>query len=152
MTALLLLAMSAGQLSDFTGFVGVIEAYELGGRAGAWVLACALLFGEVSGGGALLVGVSAVRFWGATAAVVVALAWSVLAVQAFARGLDLDNCGCFGTHLAQPLRWWVLVEDAQLVVLSSWVRRSVARPLGPLAVSTHGGVEASSVQAAATVH
>jgi hypothetical protein len=46
--------------------------------------------------------------------------WAILAAQAFARGLVLDNCGCFGTYLAQPLRWYVLVEDA-LMQLYAWL-------------------------------
>lgn len=50
--------------------------------------------------------------------------WSALAVQAFARGLAVENCGCFGVHLGQSLRWWVLLEDAEFVALAAWVRRT----------------------------
>ena len=56
-------------------------------------------------------------------AVAVAVGWTILGTQAFVRGLAVDNCGCFGVHLAQPLRWWVLLEDAEFVALAWWVRR-----------------------------
>jgi hypothetical protein len=61
--------------------------------------------------------------------VAVAVVWSLLAAQAFARGLAVGNCGCFGVRLGQPLRWWVLVEDAEFVALAVWVRRQVTQRL-----------------------
>jgi hypothetical protein len=63
-----------------------------------------------------------IRRVGATTAIVVAVAWSVLGLAAFARGLTVHNCGCFGIHLVQPLRWWVLAEDAEFLALAGWVR------------------------------
>jgi hypothetical protein len=59
------------------------------------------------------------------------VAWSALGLEAFARGLVLHNCGCFGVHLGQPLRWWVLAEDAEFVALAAWVRASLSRQAGP---------------------
>jgi hypothetical protein len=55
----------------------------------------------------------------------VALTWSALGAQAFARGLALESCGCFGVHLGQPLRWWVLLEDVELIVWSVLVWRRI---------------------------
>lgn len=124
----LLLAMAVGQLSDVAGFVDIVATYEVGGRAVAWVLAVGLIVGELTAGAGLVVrGRPARRQHAAVAAVVVALVWSVLAVEAFARGLVLANCGCFGVHLGQPLRWWILLEDAELVVLALWVRHATLR-------------------------
>lgn len=60
---------------------------------------------------------------GATLAIAVAVAWTVLGTQAFIRGLPIANCGCFGVHLGQPLRWWVLLEDADFIALAAWVCR-----------------------------
>lgn len=57
---------------------------------------------------------------GSLLALAVAMIWSALAVQAFARGLAVENCGCFGVHLGQSLRWWVLLEDAEFVALAAW--------------------------------
>jgi hypothetical protein len=31
------------------------------------------------------------------------------------RGLDLDNCGCFGVYLASSLRWYSPLESLALV-------------------------------------
>lgn len=125
--AVLLLAMAAGQLSDVVGFAGVLAGY----RAlpdpllvpAAWVLASA----EAMTGVALLRS----RRCGGILALAVAVAWAALALQAFARGLPLDNCGCFGVHLGQPLRWWVLLEDAEFVALAAWVRRAERRTPRP---------------------
>lgn len=64
----------------------------------------------------------------------VASLWSVLAVQAFVRGLVVPNCGCFGVYLSQSLAWWVLLEDATFVALGVLVVHRVSRvrrPRGP---------------------
>lgn len=68
-----------------------------------------------------------------------------LGIQAFARGLALDNCGCFGVYAAQPLRWWVLVEDVEVVALAVWVVRRPApgRPSSPRPYSPGGSHERS---------
>jgi hypothetical protein len=67
------------------------------------------------------------RRGGSGLALAVAIVWSAFALQAFARGVALDNCGCFGVHFGQSLRWWVLLEDAEFVALSAWVRRAERR-------------------------
>lgn len=121
--ALLLLVMAAGQLSDLTGFVDVLETYELGGRTSAWALAIPIVLAEALAGVGLLRRVGSIRQVAPAMAVAVAIGWTVLGTQAFARGLALDNCGCFGVHLAQPLRWWILLEDAEFIALAWWVRR-----------------------------
>ena len=121
--AILLLAMAAGQVADLTGFVDVLETYELGGRTTAWVLAIPIVMAEIVGGVGLLRGAGLLRRAAPAVALAVAVAWTVLGTQAFARGLALDNCGCFGVHLAQPLRWWILLEDAEFIALAWWVRR-----------------------------
>lgn len=120
---LLLLAMGAAQLSDLGGFVDVLKHYEVGGAVAGWVLAVLLVAGELSAGILLLAGSAGAHRVGAIAAVIVAAGWSALGLQAFLRGLALENCGCFGVHLAQPLRWWVLVEDLELLLLSIFVLR-----------------------------
>lgn len=122
--AVLLLAMAAGQLSDLMGFVDAVAGYQLGGRGVTWAFALTVLVAETLSGAGLLLRSGSGRQVGASLAVVVAAGWTVLGVQAFARGLVLDNCGCFGVHLAQPLRWWVLVEDVEFIALAWWVRRT----------------------------
>lgn len=120
---ILLFAMAVGQLSDLGGFVDIVATYQIGGDAMAWVFAVGLIVAELASGLGLLVPTQpARRRQAATAALVVAAAWMTLAVQAFARGLVVPNCGCFGVHLGQELRWWVLLEDAEFLVLALWVR------------------------------
>lgn len=134
--ALLLLAMAAGQLSNVTGFVDVLQTYEVGGRQVAWLLAVSAISAEAFSGVGLLRREGSARRLAPTVAVAVALGWTILGVQAFGRGLVLDNCGCFGVHLAQPLRWWILLEDAELIALAWWVRRRSASGEGRGIVTT----------------
>ena len=121
--AVLLVAMAAGQLSDVDGFVRILGTYQvLPGDLptfAAWIL----IVTEAVAGVALLRGAQG----GATLAVAVALAWTALGAQAFVRGLPITNCGCFGVHLGQGLRWWVLLEDAEFIALAAWVRRAGRR-------------------------
>jgi hypothetical protein len=113
--------MATGQLADLPGFVEVLGDYDLGVAAVVWILAITLVLGEVVAGVLLLSGGAGARTMGAVAALTVAIAWSVLALSAFARGEAIQNCGCFGVYLAQPLRWLVLVEDAEFLALGGWV-------------------------------
>ncbi len=119
--ALLLLVMATAQLSDVSGFVEVLSDYDLGSAVPLWGLAIVFVLGEVVAGVLLLRRGMSARRSGAAVALVVAIAWSALALSAFARGETVQNCGCFGVHLAQPLRWWVLLEDVEFVALAAWV-------------------------------
>ncbi len=40
-------------------------------------------------------------------------------LQAYLRGLPLDNCGCFGVYLTQRLSLFVLAQDALLLVYAA---------------------------------
>jgi hypothetical protein len=119
----LLLAMAAGQVSDLGGFARILETYRVFPGALPIIAAVALVALEAMAGVALLRG----ERRGGALSVAVALAWTVLGAQAFARGLPLANCGCFGVHLGQPLRWWVLIEDAEFIALTMWVLRAERR-------------------------
>ncbi|WP_175407545.1 MauE/DoxX family redox-associated membrane protein [Streptomyces sp. TRM64462] len=128
-----LAAMALGQLASFDAMPAILTAYGLTSGAASTALAVALICAEA---------VTAVWFlarprsraatpvWLYTG---VAVVWTVLAAQAFARGVVLDNCGCFGTYLTQPLRWFVLVEDALLLLYAGLLWRGVrrARPASP---------------------
>jgi hypothetical protein len=130
---ILLALMAVGQLASFGEFREALRAYDALGNdraaaiavlaAGAFAAAGLLLSASIPRRAAQIAGV---------AGLAVALFWSVLAVQAFARGLDIENCGCFGAYLAQPLRWWVLLEDAYMLVLAFFAARSVGVPLPSL--------------------
>ncbi|MEV3933880.1 MULTISPECIES: MauE/DoxX family redox-associated membrane protein [unclassified Streptomyces] len=124
---LLLAAMALGQAASFDAMPAILTAYGLTSGAASAALAVALISTEA---------VTAVWFlarprsrattpvWLYTG---VAVVWAVLASQAFARGLVLDNCGCFGTYLPQPLRWYVLVEDALMLLYAGLLWRGLRR-------------------------
>ncbi len=122
--SVLLLAMAAGQLVDLPGFVAIIEDYSVGSGV-AWPLAIALTAGEVAAGGATLF-TRRRRGEGAAIAVAVTVLWSALAVQALARGLSVDNCGCFGVYFGQRLSGWILVQDAWFVGTAVWAWLSLS--------------------------
>ena len=136
----LLLAMAAGQLSDVRGFERILGEYRVLGSAVS-ALAVAVPAAEVLVGLALLLHRRLpyrLRIVAAVGGLAVALFWSGLAVQAFARGLTLENCGCFGVHLGQELRWWILLEDAEFLLLAALSARAAAvRPSSPRGVGAH---------------
>jgi hypothetical protein len=130
---LLLVSMAAGQLADVTGFEAILADYELGGRAEG-VAAVAVPIAELVAAAGLLVSSRV----GGILGLAVAAFWSALAAQAFARGLELPNCGCFGVYLGQELRWWVLLQDVYFVALA-WlaaVSVGVALPASRLRATT----------------
>jgi hypothetical protein len=135
----LLLAMALGQLASLTEFEESLAGYRVFGGL-TWVVAVALPAAEILSASGLLfrrrIAPSLARA-AAVGGLIVAVLWTALAVQAFARGLSLENCGCFGAYLVQELRWWILLEDAEFLILagfSAWAvglrlrrrRRSVA--------------------------
>lgn len=113
-------AMGVLQLAGWPVFLEAVEGYEVpGGWPVALGLAALLIAGELAAAVALLRD----RRIGAVLSLAVMVVWTVMATQAFARGLVLDNCGCFGRFWRQELRWWVLLEDAYLLGASWWALR-----------------------------
>ncbi|MBT2396956.1 MauE/DoxX family redox-associated membrane protein [Streptomyces sp. ISL-100] len=122
----LLTAMALGQLASFAAMPSIFTAYGLTSGAASTALAVMLIAAEAAVGVWFLArprSKAVVPVWMYTA---LSLVWALLAVQAYARGLTIANCGCFGTFLAQPLRWFVLVEDA-LMLLYAWLLLRAAR-------------------------
>jgi hypothetical protein len=122
--------MAAGQLASFSALRRVLGEYDLFGNAASTAVVVVAV--ELAGSLGLLASASVPRSIGRAAGLAglaVACFWSVLAAQAFARGLELDNCGCFGAYLAQPLRWWVLVEDAYMLVLAWYAAAAAGLPI-----------------------
>jgi hypothetical protein len=115
--AVLLLAMAAGQERPRRLRLGPRHLPGVPGRL--LTPTAAILTGTEAMAGVTLLGG---RRRGGSLALLVTVAWTVLSIEALARGLVLHNCGCFGVHLGQPLRWWVLAEDAEFVALAAWVR------------------------------
>lgn len=123
--------MAAGQAFSFPTFVDALETYDFAPELVVPVVALALIGGEALAGVGLWLRRSPSA---AVLGFIVAAVWTVLAAQAFARGLVVPNCGCFGRWLTQELRWWVLLEDAEFVFLAGWVlwRQRSTSTAGPV--------------------
>ncbi|MDI3406230.1 MauE/DoxX family redox-associated membrane protein [Streptomyces cavernicola] len=120
-------AMAVGQVASVTDMPAVLGAYGLVHGAPAGVLAALLIAGELVCGAWFLArprSTAIVPVWVYAA---VSLMWSGLAVQAYARGLTVDNCGCFGNYLTQQLSWPVLVQDALALLYAVLLLRTARR-------------------------
>jgi hypothetical protein len=124
--AVLLVAMAIGQLADIGGFADLLRDYELVGAA-AGPVAVAIPLAELAAAAALLAG----RRLGGHLGLAVAVFWTSLGTQAFARGLAIENCGCFGVYLGQELRWWVLLQDAYFLLLAWYAAAAAGLALPP---------------------
>jgi hypothetical protein len=122
----LLALMALGQLLSWIDFNDIIVTYGLGSGVSS-TLAPLLTGLEIFAAVGLLQSRPQLRLWASYAALAATVIWAALAVQAFVRGLALDNCGCFGRFLGQPLRWWILLEDVAFVALAVYVYRKLTR-------------------------
>ncbi|OUD03897.1 hypothetical protein CA983_07230 [Streptomyces swartbergensis] len=116
-------AMAIGQLASFPDMPAILSAYGLMTGGAATVLAVALIAGELVCGIWFLArprSKAPAPVWAYTA---VSVVWTVLAVQAYTRGLTVPNCGCFGTHLTQRLSWLVLLQDALTLLYAGLLLR-----------------------------
>ncbi|MGQ0678671.1 MAG: MauE/DoxX family redox-associated membrane protein [Actinomycetota bacterium] len=121
--AALVLAMAAGQAFSYQVFVAAVGSYRLP-LVPAPVTAAVLFAGGLLAGAGLLMRRPSVRWPAGRLGLGVAVLWAALGVQAFARGLDIPNCGCFGRYLAQELSWRVLLQDGYFVLLAFLAYRS----------------------------
>jgi hypothetical protein len=120
-------AMGAAQLASISQMPAILGAYGLvhGGAAG--LLAGAFIAGELLCGLWFLArpgSRAALPVWVYTA---VSAGWAALAVQAVARGVPVDNCGCFGRYLPQHLGPVTLAEDALTLLYATVLLRAVYR-------------------------
>lgn len=136
--ASLVLSMALGQIFSFGEFVDAIETYRTGGSGAALLMAMTLLAGEVAGGIGLLLPRPRLRAAAGWAGLGTASLWAALALQAFARGLSIPNCGCFGRFLTQELSWWVLAQDVYFVALAVLAWRSAQRDRTPAGAAPAG--------------
>lgn len=113
----LLAAMALGQLLSFPTFVDIVADYRLSSLP-SLLMAVVLLILEIVAAVGLLAPRKMFPRLGEWAGLTVAVMWSLLAVQALARGIEIDNCGCFGAYLGQRLSGWILLQDAVFVGLA----------------------------------
>jgi uncharacterized membrane protein YphA (DoxX/SURF4 family) len=113
---LVLVSTGTGKTLDIQGFVNVLAAYDLMPSQGNVILAYSMPFIELATGVALLAGVFLpLAAW-------VATGWHTLLLTTVSvslwRGLEIENCGCFGVFWARPLGVQTFVEDAVMLGLS----------------------------------
>ncbi|MBW5480374.1 MauE/DoxX family redox-associated membrane protein [Streptomyces bambusae] len=119
-------AMAIGQLASFSRMPGILSAYGLVTGGGATALAIGLIAGELVCGIWFLTRPRSRALAPVWVYAGVSVVWTVLATQAYARGLTVANCGCFGTYLAQRLSWFVLLQDALTLLYAGLLLRGPA--------------------------
>lgn len=115
--ALILLATGIGKLLDIEGFAAIVAQYRVLPDPLTLPAAWGLAVGELALSAWLIAG-ARLRL-AAAASAALHLAYMVWSVAALLRGLDLANCGCFGTFWARPLGLSTAIEDAALAALSA---------------------------------
>jgi uncharacterized membrane protein YphA (DoxX/SURF4 family) len=126
--ALLLVASAIGKLLDMPGFYAIVATYQTLPVAIIPAAAWTLTLVELALGIWVASGVRLSR----AAMIVVALhvMYFIWLSMAFARGLSIPNCGCFGVYFARPFTLQTLLEDTLLLALAAtlWWLAARARP------------------------
>lgn len=134
---LLMLTTAVGKLLDNRGFADVLVTYQLGIPEGVLLpLGLAVSLFELALFVYILRGIRLREV--AIATIVLHLGYVSLAVLTNLRGLNLENCGCFGVFLARPMTWATVVEDVVLLALSCLFYLSVSRTFVASDTSTLG--------------
>ncbi|WP_030842207.1 MauE/DoxX family redox-associated membrane protein [Streptomyces sp. NRRL F-4474] len=117
-------AMGVAQLASFGDMPRILSAYGLVTDSAATALAVALIAGELVCGIWFLARPRSKALAPVWVYSAVSVVWTVLAVQAYMRGLAVANCGCFGIYLTQRLSWFVLLQDALTLLYAAVLFRS----------------------------
>ncbi|MCZ4102845.1 MauE/DoxX family redox-associated membrane protein [Streptomyces sp. H39-C1] len=120
-------AMALGQLVSFGRMPSILAAYGLVDGVAATALAVTLIAGELVCGIWFLAHPRSTARTPVWIYAAVSVMWAALAVQAYARGLTVANCGCFGVRLSQPLSWIVLVQEALTLLYATVLLRAARR-------------------------
>lgn len=120
-------AMAAGQLASWSAMPSILDAYRLMPAPALPVLAAGLIAAELVSGVWFLArprspAVTPIWIYAA-----VSVVWAGLGLQAYVRGLPVDNCGCFGVYLTQRLSLFVLAQDALLLIYAALLLRGALR-------------------------
>lgn len=132
----ILTAMGLGQLVSWPAMPDILAAYRIGPAVVLPWMAAVLILAELAGGLWLLTRPRSCALTPVWIYTGVAVTWAGLAVQAFARDLPVDNCGCFGHFLTQRLGWFVLVQDALLLIYAGVLLRATRKARARAAAAT----------------
>lgn len=106
-----------GKLLDVAGFALVIKTYSFGLPEGSLIwFAVGVSLAELALAASLVMNRRPVL--NAGFCILAHFGYLMLALITLWRGLDLQNCGCFGVFFARPLTWQTPVEDAVLLTFS----------------------------------
>jgi hypothetical protein len=138
LAGLVFLAQGLGKALDPTGYMAALERFQvlhaaafaplsLGALALGWTVlellaSVAMLYGGLSRAPAkqLLLG-------GLVLAFGLSFGYLMLGLGAFARGLTIANCTCFGSFFPQRLTWAVIGQEALMLGLLGWLFARTAR-------------------------
>ncbi len=124
---ILLLAISGtAKLLDLVGFFAVVETFKVLPIAMIPMAALGLAMLELTLAVWLVLSkIPASRKMVAACVIVLHIGYLVWLTVAYARGLQISNCGCFGVYWPRPLTMGSLVEDAVLILLALYLYASV---------------------------
>jgi hypothetical protein len=109
---LILLLTGLGKLLDVPGFIRVIAEYRI---SPLWLLpfiAVIVVLAELRVAEMLIRGRDLAR--AAVASAILHSLFLTVAAVTLIRGIEIDNCGCFGVFLARPLGVQTVFEDLVL--------------------------------------
>jgi hypothetical protein len=113
---LVLVSTGIGKGLDMLGFVAILDGYQLQPHWASVFLAYTLPFIEFGIGISLLMAFRRVTTaWLAVGFHILMLSVVVITLM---RGIELENCGCFGVFLARPLTPITAIEDVVMLVMS----------------------------------
>jgi hypothetical protein len=122
-----LTGMAAGQLASWSAMPSILDTYRVLPAQALPVLAAGLMAAELVCGVWFLArprSAAVTPVWMYTA---VSMVWAGLGLQAYVRGLPVENCGCFGVYLTQRLSLFVLAQDAVLLIYAALLLRAALR-------------------------
>lgn len=126
MLGVLFTGMALGQALSWSHMPEILAAYQMPGVANHGFVA-GFIAAQLVCGLWLLTRPRSTSLAPVWLYVAVALLWAGLGLQGMLRGLDVANCGCFGIYLTQRLSWFVLAQDALLLLYGYLMIRSARR-------------------------
>lgn len=114
--ALLLIVTGAAKLADLPGFVGVVASHQT--LPAILVAPAAWALTGIEFLMALWLVLGRELRLAALALIALHLGYLVWLLQLLARGIAVENCGCFGVYWPRPLTPMTLVEDGVLILLA----------------------------------